>query len=218
MVETTTIAPPHVRPDVSRIQIEDDASPLVRLVGRTLRDAARAGHAADELGRVAGLVAVRSHDTPQAATIAFRDGAIEVTSGVLVKPDATVVVDLHDRFASTEEPTGDVVLAAGVLLALRPPLPRWRDAAARFWEVTRGIPGIPEALVVDAVGTDGPEHGQFGEGSTRYRIAGPADVLAGVFSGVDDFLASLDAGVQVQGTLSQLSVMTAASWKVRFGV
>jgi len=218
MSETTTIAPPSARPDVSRVLIEDDASPLVRLVGRTLRDAAHVGHAPDELGRTAGLVAVRSHDTPQAVTVAFGDGRIEVTSGVLVDPDATVAVDLHARFAATEAPTGDADLAAGVLLALRPPVPHWRDAAARFWEMTREIPGIPDVLVVDDVGPDGPEQRQFGEGTTRYRIAGPADLLAGVFSGADDFLASLAAGVQVQGTLSQLSVMTAASWKVRFDV
>jgi hypothetical protein len=49
-------------------------------------------------------------------------------------------------------------------------------------------------------------------------MAGPPDLLAGVFSGADDFLAALASGLQVKGTLSQLSVMTAASWKVRFDV
>lgn len=218
MSAITTIAPPSVRPEASRVLIEDDASPLVRLVGRTLRDATWSGHAADVLGRTSGLVAVRSHDTPQAATVAFGAETIEVVAGIIGEPDATIVVDLHDRFAATEDPTGDSALAAGVLHALRPPVPLWRDAAVRFWEVTREIPGIPDVLVVDADGTNGSEHGQFGEGASRYRIAGPADLLAGVFSGADDFLASLDAGVQVQGTLSQLSVMTAASWKVRFDV
>ncbi len=205
------------RTDV-RVTVEDDATPLVRLIGRTLRDAALIGHADDELRRSSGVVAVRSHDTPQAATIAFEGGTIQVRGGVLVEPDATVVVDLHARFASTQEPSGDVDLAAGALRALTPPLPPWREAAARFWEVTRAIPGIPDVLVVDAHGPDGPEQSRFGDGATSYRIVGPADLLAGVFCGADDFLASLAAGVQVQGTLSQLSVMTAASWKVRFDV
>lgn len=193
---------------------------MVRLIGRTLRDAAAvARDGGDDL--VAGLlgtVAVRSHDTPQAATVTLAGDVVEVTSGVFGEPAASVVVDLNARFGPTEEPTGDAGLAAALLRALRLPMAPWRDAAARFWEVARGIPGIPDVLVVEALGANGVERGRFGEGATTYGIAGPADLLAGVFSGADDLLTSLGAGVQVQGTLAQLSVMTAASWKVRFDV
>lgn len=217
MADTTTMAPLPVRHEVARVAIEDDASPVVRLLGRTLRDAARCGHAAEELSAT-GVVAVRSHDTPQAATIALGSGTIEVTGGVLVEPDTTLVVDLHARFAPAQDPTGDTDLASAVLRALNPPLPPWRESAARFWETTRAIKGIPDVLVVEADGPGGREHGRYGEGATEYLIAGPADLLAGVFTGADDFLVSLSSGVCVKGTLSQLSVMTAASWKVRFDV
>ncbi|GHE75405.1 hypothetical protein GCM10017786_00100 [Amycolatopsis deserti] len=216
---------PARRPGVSErdgsafpITIEDDATPLVRLIGRTLRDSSRTGHAHEVLGRSAGTVAVRSHDTPQAATIVFGGDAAAVTSGVRAEPDATVVVDLHARFAPVGEPSGDAALAAGALRALRPPLPHWREAAQRFWDATRDIPGVPEVLIVDADGAEGPERGQFGAGSTEYLMAGPADLLAGVFTGADDFLASLAAGLRVKGTLAQASVMTAASWRVRYGI
>ncbi|MFC3448543.1 hypothetical protein [Amycolatopsis speibonae] len=202
----------------SLIAIEDDASPVVRLIGRTLRDSSRIGHAPDVLGRSTGTVAVRSHDTPQAATISFGGKTIAVTSGVVIEPDATVVVDLQARFVSTLESAGDVVLASGILRALAPPLPHWRAAARHFWAVTREIPGVPEVLVVDADGPDGPERARFGDGVTEYLMAAPPDLLAGVFSGADDFAASLAAGLRVRGTLSQLSVMTAASWRVRFDV
>ncbi len=211
---TTTTAVRHDVPVL--VETEDDASPVVRLIGRTLRDAGAAGDA--QLAGLLGTVAIRSHDTPQAATVTLAADLVQVTSGVLLEPDASVVVDLNARFSPIGEPEGDAGLAAAVLRALRSPLPLWRGAAARFWEVTREIPGIPDVLVVEADGPDGPEHGRFGAGATTYGIAGPADVLAGVFSGADDFLVSLVAGVKVQGTLSQLSVMTAASWKVRFDV
>lgn len=217
MAATTTIAAP-VRQDVPHVAVEDDATPLVRLIGRRLQDALATGHAREVFDRASGTVAVRSHDTPQVATIAFAGGAIEVAAGAPADTDATVVVDLHARFAATDEPVGDTVLAAGALQALTPPVPHWRDAAARFWAATRQVPGIPDVLVVHAVVPDGDEHARFGEGATSYGITGPADLLAGVFCGADDFLASLAAGVQVQGTLAQLSVMTAASWKVRFDV
>jgi hypothetical protein len=206
MAEIATMPAAAAWQGVAQIVIEEDASPLVRLIGRTLGRPVP-GHAQEPLSALVGIVAVRSHDTPQAATIVVGDGTLEVTSGVLAEPDATVVVDLSARFAAVEEPTGDAALAAAVLRALRPPLPPWRDAARLFWEVTRDIPGIPGVLVVAADGPGGPEREQLGDGSTEY-----------VLSGADDFVASFAAGMRVKGTLSQLSVMTAAFWKVRFGV
>ncbi|MGY0386094.1 hypothetical protein ACWZJV_03920 [Nocardioides sp. WG-D5] len=216
MTESTTIEAPPARLRAAGIAVEDDPIPIVRLLARTLREAS--ARTPEATAGLAGTVVVRSHDTPQVATLVFGAGAVEVAAGATAEPDATVVVDLDARFAPGHEPIGDAELAAGVLRALRPPLPHWREAAARFWEVTRDIPGIPDVLVVKADATDGVEHGRFGDGPTSYLVAGPADLLAGVFSGADDFLASLAAGVQVQGTLSQLSVMTAASWRVRFDV
>ncbi|NGN94786.1 hypothetical protein G5C66_18850 [Nocardioides sp. KC13] len=216
MTESTTIEAPPARLGAASIAVEDDPIPIVRLLARTLRDAP--ARIPDATAGLAGTVIVRSHDTPQVATLVFAPGIVEVAAGALAESDATVVVDLNARFAPTEEPTGNTELSAAVLRALCPPVPGWREAAARFWEVTRDIPGIPDVLVVDAEGSDGTEHGRFGDGPTSYLVAGPAGILAGVFSGADDFLASLAAGVQVQGTLSQLSVMTAASWRVRFDV
>jgi hypothetical protein len=216
MTETTTF--PLREGSTFSVTIEDDAAPIVRLVGQTLRRAALTGHVSEAVAEAVGSVAVRSHDTPQAATVRFSAEAVEVTGGVLVETDATVVVDLHARFTPTQEPEGDAGLAAVALGALRPPLPHWQEAAERFWELTRHIPGIPDVLLVEAAGPDGTERGRFGKGETEYLIAGPPDVLSGVFTGADDFLASLDAGVQIRGTLSDLSVMAAASWKVRFDV
>ncbi len=218
MAATTTITPPPTRQEASRVVMEGDASPVVRLVERTLRDAVRDGHAPEVLGPTFGTVVLRSHDTPQVATITFSGGTIEVAGGAQPQPDATVVVDLHGRFALVQEPDGDGVLAAAALRALTPPVPHWRDAAARFWAAARDIPGIPDVLVVHVVEPDGDESARIGEGTSTYGLTGPADLLAGVLSGADDFLVALAAGLQVQGTLAQLSVMTAASWKARFDV
>ena len=216
MTQTTTI--PTQNASALAITIEDDAPPLVRLVGRRLHESVRVGHALDVLRRGVGTVALRSHDTPQAATIAFDGPSVIVTSGVHVESDATVVVDLNARFAAPQEPEGDAVLAADVLRALTPPLPPWRTAAERFWDAARPIAGIPDVLVVEVQDRNGAERAEFGVGVSTYLMAGPSDLLAGVFTGADDFLAALAAGLQVKGTLSQLSVMTAASWKVRFDV
>ncbi|MGW0188828.1 hypothetical protein ACWDV7_24075 [Streptomyces sp. NPDC003362] len=201
------------------IRIEDDASPLVRLIGRTLGDSARAGHAVDTLNRSTGTVAIHSHDTPQTATITFGDNGIDVSSGLPAEPDAALTVDLGARFAPTADPAGDTDLAGGVLRALTPPLPAWRDAAQRFWDTTRSLPGIPDVLIAVTEGPEGLEQAVLGDGPTQYLIAGAPETLAGVFSGADDLLAVLSSGaLGIQGTMSQLSVMVGASWKVRYDV
>ncbi|BDH58420.1 hypothetical protein [Tsukamurella sp. PLM1] len=200
-----------------RVEIDDDATPVVRLIGRTLRDAVRVGHAPDVLGREAGTVAVRSHATPQAATVTFADGAVRVTGGVFAPTDATVTVDLESRFAETAT-EGDAELADALLRALHVPLPDWREAADGFWAATRGIRGIPDVLVAVAAGPDGREEARFGAGATQYRVVGTPDALAGVFTGTDYLFTALERGLGIQGTMAQLSAMTAASWKVRYDV
>ncbi|SFW86323.1 hypothetical protein [Amycolatopsis australiensis] len=212
MTETTTL---HAGAPPASVTIEPDATPLVRLIGRTLRDSVRIGHESDTLSQATGTVALRSHDTPQAATITFRDAEIAVTSGVSVEPDATVVADLRARFSPAQEPAGNTQLADVALRALTPPLPPWREAARRFWDLARGITGIPDVLVVVS---EGESEERFGAGASEYLIAGSPDVLAGVLTGADDFLAALTSGLHVKGTWAQLSVMTAAFWKVRFDV
>ncbi|MFG2446613.1 hypothetical protein ACGFQG_27450 [Nocardia fluminea] len=219
MTETPTISPgPAAQRAPVRVEIDDDATPLVRLLGRTLRDAVAMGHVPEVLECGTATVAVRSHNTPQAATVTLCDGAVTVSGGVFVSADATLTVDLEARFMLKRIPDGDAELADGVLRALQAPLLPWREAAERFWEATRGIRGIPDVLVAVAQEPDGPQEARFGSGPTTYRMVGTPDALAGVFTGADYLLTALDSGLRVQGTLSQVSVMTAASWKVRFDV
>ncbi|MDO3638619.1 hypothetical protein Q2100_22965 [Mycolicibacterium sp. KC 300] len=218
----TTIDPVTRGPDVDGgldIRIEDDASPIVRLIGRTIADSVRDHRTDVAAPAVRGTVAIRSHDTPQAATITTSECGVTVSSGVFAEPDASLTVDLNRRFAVVEEPVGAGDLADMALDLLSPPLPDWRVAAETFWAAARAIPGIPDVLVAVADGPDGLTQHVVGEGGTHYVVAGPPELLAGIFSGADDLLAALSTGlVGVRGTLTQLSVLVAASWKVRFNV
>lgn len=218
MTETVSSAPGTGASHVA-VHTEPDATPIVRLLARTLRDSIRGGTASDLAGRTA-TVAVRSHNTPQSATIAVAADGISVTSGVFVEPDAGVVVDLNARFAPAAEPEGDAALAAALLDALHPPIPDWRTAADSFWARTRSLRGVPDVLVAIAADDAGNiEQHVVGEGETQYLMASTPEALAGIFSGADDLIAVLSSGVLgLKGTLSQLSVMVGASWKVRFDV
>ncbi|AWK72161.1 hypothetical protein CBI38_11795 [Rhodococcus oxybenzonivorans] len=199
------------------IRIEDDASPIVRLIGRTITDSVRADGSVP--GSVEGTVAVRSHDTPQAATISISQGAIAVSSGVFVEPDVTLTVDLNGRFTLVGKPLGAGDLAVAARALLSPPLPDWKAAADSFWAAARSVPGIPDMLIAITEGSDGLDQHVVGEGESHYVIAGPPELLAGIFSGADDLIAALSTGlIGVRGTFSQLSVLVAASWKVRYDV
>ncbi|WP_067707851.1 hypothetical protein [Nocardia yamanashiensis] len=200
------------------IRIEDDASPMVRLIGRTIADSVRA-NGKDAVAACEGTIAVRSHDTPQAVTVTIADGVVAVSSGVFVEPDISVTVDLNGRCALVGAPSDADDLAVAVQALLSPPLPDWRAAAESFWAAARSVPGIPDMLVAITEGPDGIDQHVVGEGDTHYVIAGPPELLAGIFSGADDLIAALSTGlVGVRGTLSQLSVLVAASWKVRYDV
>ncbi|MGW5437106.1 hypothetical protein [Nocardia asteroides] len=200
------------------IRIEDDASPIVRLIARTIADSLRADSSLLPAG-LEGAIAIRSHDTPQAATITLADGAISVSSGVFVAPGLDVTVDLNQFFAPVGEPRGSAELIAVATALLSPPLPDWKDAAVSFWDKARAVPGIPDVLVAVVEGPDGVDQVIAGEGETHYIIAGPPDLLAAVFTGAVDLVAALSTGLMgVRGTLSQLSVLVAASWKVRYDV
>ncbi|AVH23589.1 hypothetical protein [Nocardia cyriacigeorgica] len=200
------------------IRIEDDASPIVRLIARTIGDSLRADGSLVPAG-LTGAIAIRSHDTPQAATITLADGAIAVSGGVFVEPDLDVTVDLNQFFAPVGEPVGSPEFAAVALALLSPPLPDWKTAARSFWDKARSVPGIPDVLVAVIEGPDGVDQVVVGEGDSHYVIAGPPDLLAAVFTGAVDLLAALSTGLMgVRGTLSQLSVLVAASWKVRYDV
>ena len=200
------------------IRIEEDASPIVRLISRTLGDSASAGHALGALQTLKAVVALHSHDTPQAAIIAFGAGVIEVSSGLDAEPDATITVDLNARFAPVGDQVGADGVICAVLQALTPPLPDWREAAASFWCAGRSLRGIPDRLIAIAADSDGGiETLVLGEGDSQYVIAGPSEILAGIFTGADDLIAVLYSGaIGIRGTLSQLSVMTGVSWKVRY--
>ncbi|MEV0341451.1 hypothetical protein AB0H49_20715 [Nocardia sp. NPDC050713] len=201
------------------IRIEEDASPIVRLIARTITDSLRANGADSVAAAAQSTVAVRSHDTPQAATISISNGAVAVSSGVFTEPDLTMTVDLNARLALVGEPVGAGDLAAAAIALLSPPLPDWKAAAESFWAAARTVPGIPDMLVAITEGPDGLDQHVVGEGETHYVIAGPPELLAGIFSGADDLIAALSTGlVGVRGTLSQLSVLVAASWKVRYDV
>lgn len=195
------------------VATEADPTPLVLSLARTVRASAHVPELRELMAATTGTVALRSANDAQAATLTFGGAGVHVSHGVA--PGAEQV-ELHlfpeYTLADATEPAG---MAAATLLS--PPLPDWRDAAAKFWEVNQGSPGFPGRLVV--VCTDDDAEATFGEGGDVFEVHGDGFSLASVLSGqLDSFVFAVGLGmVTVLGSLAHLSAICAAHWKVRFG-
>ncbi|MFE2425934.1 hypothetical protein ACFXJ5_04110 [Streptomyces sp. NPDC059373] len=197
------------------VALEDDPTPLVLSVGRTLRASARVPELLRLMETLQETVVVKSKDDPQAATIRFGNGGVAVDHGAVGDPDVVLTVNLADRFAveSVGGAESGSPLVSAVRRILEPPLPPWQVAALAFWEFTSGDTGMPQQLVIGCR----EEELVLGAGTPRYFIGGDAEKLARVFTGTDLFLDEVYVGaLAVRGTMTQLSVMAGASMKVRF--
>jgi hypothetical protein len=196
------------------ISTEADPTPLVLSLARTLRASAQVPELRDLVARTNGTIALRSVTDAQAASLTFDEQGVHVSHGLADGAEqADLLFDPEYTVGETTDPAG---LAAARLLS--PPLPSWRDAAARFWAVNQGTPGFPERLVIVCLEEEAQE--VYGDGDEdAYEIHGYGPALAAVLSGqIENFLYAVAFGVvSIVGTAAQMSVMCGAHWKVRFG-
>ena len=195
------------------VATEADPTPLVLSLARTLRASARIPEMRELIAATTGTVALRSANDAQAATLTFGDAGVHVSHGLApgVEP---VELNLFPEYTLADA-TDPAAMAAATLLS--PPLPDWRDAATKFWEVNQGSPGFPGRLVV--VCTDDGAEATFGDGGDAFEVHGDSWSLASVLSGqLDSFVFAVGLGMlTVLGSVAHLSAVCAAHWKVRFG-
>jgi hypothetical protein len=201
------------------VVIEDDATPFVRAVARSIRSALRQGAPAPVDASSGGqVVVISAKDDPQAATCILVKGRIDIGHGAAPDAAATAVVDSYDLAVDFDASTGDEQLIntiAGLLNSS--PLMDWKTAAQEFWSRAADSPGMPQELVVECATSH--ERLVLGSGLPTYRLVADGDDLSRLCTGTVGLLEALGAGVvAIQGTLPQLSVMTGAFNKMRFDV
>jgi hypothetical protein len=202
------------------VLVEDDPTPLVRVVARLMRLALPHADAESLAGASRGgaTVSVRSAHDAQAFTCTFAPGSIGLRHGSTADADAALVVDVaKDLALDSETSSGDAALQELVDALMHPPVPSWREAAHEFWHRTSADRGMPQELVVHC--TDEDDQLVLGDGIPTYTLSATSADLARVLSGTAPLLESVFSGaVAIRGTLPQLSVMAGASNKVRFDV
>jgi hypothetical protein len=179
---------------------EEDGPPIVRILGASLRRAAKQPRVAVEMCRLRGRVAVRSTVDPQSATIRFDRGSVHVTRGVASDAEIIVSADLSTmgRPGSRKPRVSGAIrhprLAVGVSRVLDAPSPGgWPAAVDELWEWARADDRRPQRLrVVDT--DDGREYIVGELGGIEVEVHGPGWALLGVFTGADHLGAALVEG------------------------
>jgi hypothetical protein len=201
------------------LRVEDDPPPVVRALAADLAARLADPGFAARSSPLRGSVGLRDTETPQAATIRLDDEGIEVAHGCAVDAELRATVDLRrGTDAALEGADEHRQLARWLSDLLAAPLPAWPDAAARFWSILAAMPGAPEALLV--VELESGEERRFGnpEGPA-YELHGGADNLAEVLSGRVALVDAAFAGaVFVRGTFPELSVLSGAGFRLRYGI
>ena len=169
------------------IALEDDPTPLVRIMGAMLARSAANADLAGRMRSMSGVVALKSSVDPQAVTIRFAAGRVRVERGVASDSGMVIEADLN-RMNEPGAPKPKVSGAArhpkfalAVSKVLEPPAGTWQEEARRFWEFARGHPGMPAAMLV--VCTDDGARLVLGETEPQYELHGSAFALGSVFTG-----------------------------------
>jgi hypothetical protein len=205
-----------------QIALEDDPTPLVRIVGAILARSARNPELQSKLGSMRGVVALKSAVDPQAVTMRFDKGRVTLEHGVATDSGVVIEADLL-RMNEPDAPKPKVrgvarhlMLALAVSKVIDPPAGPWQDEARAFWEFARDHPRMPRTLLV--VCTDDGSRLTLGEGTPEYELHGTARALVSVFTGGsvlgEDLLNGKLYGV---GSLQHMAELTGRSIAWMFG-
>jgi hypothetical protein len=204
------------------VVLEDDATPLVMIIGTTLRRAATDPALARRAEGLKGVFALKSEKDPQAVTMRFDGGRVALSRGVAPDADVVVTVDL-DNMSGPDAAKPKVhgalrhpKFALDVSKLLDAPAKPWPELARAFWAFAGEYPGMPESLRI--VGLDDGTTLDLGTGAPVYEIHGTAAALTSIFGGGSVFGQDLlDGKVYAIGSMKHASILTGRSieWTMR---
>ncbi len=199
-----------------QITLEDDATPLVRILGATLRRSARNPALESKLKGMRGVVALKSSVDPQAVTMRFDKGRVAIERGVAADSGVVIEADLTKmNEPGAEKPklkgvARHLKLALAANKVLDPQPGPWQDEARLFWGFAHNHPRMPATLLV--VCTDDGSRLVLGNGEPEYELHGSARALNSVFTGGSVLGEDLLNGkLRAVGSLQHLAELTGRS-------
>ncbi len=202
--------------------LENDAAPIVMIIGTALRRATADPALARRAEALHGVFALKSAKDPQAVTLRFAEGRVVLSRGVAPDADVVATVDL-DNMSGPDAPKPKVQgalrhpkLALGVSKLLDAPAKPWPELARAFWAFAADEPGMPEGMRV--VDMDDGTTLELGAGPPVYEIHGSTAALTSIFAGTSVFGQDLlDGKVYASGSMKHASILTGRSieWTLR---
>ncbi len=200
------------------VTIEPEATPLVRVLAKTLTLGLQRSETQALLASLRGVYTVKSIKGPQAATYTITHEEITLTAGRARNAKVTIETDFDDPSVKPKisglfrHPLA--ALRFGKLLSL--PLPNWADTAKRFYAAVQHLPDLPETLTVTNI--DESRSLSFGEGGSSAEIIGTSAALESLLAGQDILVSMVMRGkLQFRGSLAHLSGLSNAGQKLLMG-
>lgn len=200
------------------VNVEAEATPLVRVLASTLRLALQRAETHKILAGLEGQFTIKDLNTPRAATYTIEGEDISIRAGTSRNAKIVIEADLDNSSAKPKihglfrHPLS--AKRFGQLLEL--PLPNWADSAKRFWAATHDLPDMPEKLIV----TNKLEKRNLtlGDGIETVEIIGNSKVLEPLLAGhgilADDVMRGR---LQYRGSLKHLTGMSNACQRLLMG-
>ena len=199
-----------------QIRLEEDPTPLVRILGATLRRSLRDPALESKMKGMRGVVALKSSVDPQAATIRFDKGKVALErgvaadTGVVIEADLTKMNEPNAPKPKVKGAAKHLKFALAVSKVIDPKPGEWQDEAHMFWGFAHAHPRMPATLLV--VCTDDGSRLVLGNGEPEYELHGSARALNSVFTGSsvlgEDLL---DGKLCAVGSLQHLAELTGRS-------
>ena len=201
------------------VSVEADPPPVVRGLAGDLVACLDDDSFAELTRRAGGVVGVRSATTPEAVTARIADGRVALAHGQGGEPDVTATAELGSVGADPAIEGGDrhPELAEWTARLLRPPTPPLELAAERFWSQLSRLRRSTRALVL--VDLESGERRRYGpdEGPACELHGTPGGLLAVLTGRSSAIEAAFDGTVFIRGSFPDLSVLSGAGFRVRYG-
>jgi hypothetical protein len=207
-----------------QVVLEDDPTPLVRIIATTLGQSMTDPDVARKAANLKGVFALQSAKDPQAVTMRFASGRVDLARGVADDAQVVVTVDL-DNMSGPDAPKPKVrgalrhpKFALGVSKLLDADKRPWTAHADAFFAFAAAEPDMPAHTRVVCLDTG--ETRDFGgtDAAAEYEIHGSGDALTSLFSGGSVFGQELlDSKIYAVGSLRHTSILTGQSiaWMMR---
>ncbi len=193
---------------------ERNASPMVRVMGNSLRLQSSRPSVADLIGSMNGVFSIASVTDGQSLTISAEHNRLHLVSGV--SGDHEIV--LHIDFAKSKMPGyrpkidnfwrhPRLTWQVGKLLSEPPP--SWTDSAKRFWDASKNLPFMPNGIEITC--TDEHRSLTVGTADPEVKLAGTSSVLADMMIGSSVLLENIFTGrMSAQASLKHLAALSDA--------